>query len=128
MHLCPSPSRFSYHVYTSVSAFCHCSSTQLLFLKLSLCRRNFLTPERFSDRLVFDKVHIFFILETKFYVFIQTTILYKVFCRKLSVHIITQTYFTLWGYAVAQLVESLRYKLEGRGFDSRWCNWNFSLT
>jgi hypothetical protein len=24
------------------------------------------------------------------------------------------------GYAVAQLVEALRYKLKGRGFDSRW--------
>jgi hypothetical protein len=30
--------------------------------------------------------------------------------------------------AVAQLVETLRYKPEGRGFDSRWCHWNFSLT
>jgi hypothetical protein len=29
---------------------------------------------------------------------------------------------------VAQLFESLRYKPEGRGFDSRWCPWNFSLT
>ena len=33
-----------------------------------------------------------------------------------------------WGTAVAQLVEALRYKSEGRGFDSRWCHWNFSLT
>ena len=32
------------------------------------------------------------------------------------------------GDAVAQLVEALRYKPEGRGFDSRWCHWNFSLT
>ena len=32
------------------------------------------------------------------------------------------------GHAVAQLVEALRYKSEGRGFDSRWCHWNFSLT
>ena len=32
------------------------------------------------------------------------------------------------GHAVAQLVEALRYKPEGRGFDSRWCHWNFSLT
>jgi len=32
------------------------------------------------------------------------------------------------GHAVAQLVEVLRYKPEGRGFDSRWWNWNFSLT
>jgi hypothetical protein len=31
-------------------------------------------------------------------------------------------------HAVAQLVEALRYKLEGRGFDSRRCHWNFSLT
>ena len=31
------------------------------------------------------------------------------------------------GHAVAQLVEALRYKSEGRGFDSRWYNWNFSL-
>ena len=30
--------------------------------------------------------------------------------------------------AVAQLVEALRYKPEGRGFDSRWCHWNFSMT
>jgi len=22
----------------------------------------------------------------------------------------------------------MRYKQEGRGFDSRWCYWNFSLT
>ena len=29
---------------------------------------------------------------------------------------------------MAQLVEALRYKLEGRGFDSRRCHWNFSLT
>jgi hypothetical protein len=29
---------------------------------------------------------------------------------------------------VAQLVEALRYKPEGRGFDSRWFQWNFSLT
>jgi hypothetical protein len=33
-----------------------------------------------------------------------------------------------WGQGVAQLVEALRYKSEGRGFDSRWCHWNFSLT
>jgi hypothetical protein len=23
------------------------------------------------------------------------------------------------------LVEALRYKAEGRGFDSGWCHWNF---
>jgi hypothetical protein len=30
--------------------------------------------------------------------------------------------------AVAQLVEAVRYKPEGGGFDSRWGNWDFSLT
>jgi len=33
-----------------------------------------------------------------------------------------------WGHVVAQLVEALRYKPEGRSFDSRLCHWNFSLT
>ena len=31
-------------------------------------------------------------------------------------------YYYYWGHAVAQLVEALRYKPEGRGFDSRWCH------
>ena len=34
----------------------------------------------------------------------------------------------VWGYAVAQLVEALRYKPEVRRFDSRWSHWNFSVT
>ena len=29
---------------------------------------------------------------------------------------------------MAQLVEALRYKAEGRGLNSRLCQWNFSLT
>jgi hypothetical protein len=34
-----------------------------------------------------------------------------------------------WGHAAGgAVVEALRYKLEGRGIDSRWCHWNFSLT
>jgi hypothetical protein len=28
----------------------------------------------------------------------------------------------------APFIEALRYKHEGRGFGSRWCHWNFSLT
>jgi hypothetical protein len=36
--------------------------------------------------------------------------------------------FIIGGHAVAQLVEVLCYKPEGRGFDSRWCHRNFSLT
>jgi len=39
--------------------------------------------------------------------------------------LITQVRGTL---LVAQFVEALRYKPEGRGFDSRWCHWNFLLT
>ena len=31
-------------------------------------------------------------------------------------------YIYIWDYAVAQLVEALRYKSEGRGFDSGWCH------
>jgi hypothetical protein len=33
-------------------------------------------------------------------------------------------YRHLW-HAVAPLVEAPWYKPEGRGFDSRWCHWNF---
>jgi hypothetical protein len=29
---------------------------------------------------------------------------------------------------VVQLVYALHYKSEGRGIESRWCHWNFSLT
>jgi hypothetical protein len=37
-------------------------------------------------------------------------------------------FFKHWGtLLVAQLVEGLRYKPEGRGFDSQWCHWNFLL-
>jgi mitochondrial fission protein ELM1 len=36
-------------------------------------------------------------------------------------------YIKTW-HAVVQLVEALRYKLEGRWFDFRWCHWNFLLT
>ena len=31
------------------------------------------------------------------------------------------------GHAVEQMVEALRYKPEGLGFDSRWRHWKFSL-
>jgi hypothetical protein len=35
--------------------------------------------------------------------------------------------FILGTLLVAQLVEALRYKSDGRGFDSRWCHWNFDM-
>jgi hypothetical protein len=39
-----------------------------------------------------------------------------------------QKFILCWGQAVAQLVEALCFKPEGRGFDSRWCHSKFSLT
>jgi hypothetical protein len=41
------------------------------------------------------------------------------------VHIRLQIIKYVCGHAVAQLVEALHYKTEGRGFDSQWCHWNF---
>jgi hypothetical protein len=38
------------------------------------------------------------------------------------------SFFVTSGFAVVHLVEVLRYKPEGRGFDSRWCHWTSSLT
>jgi hypothetical protein len=45
-----------------------------------------------------------------------------------TTQLISVKFILHWGAAVAQLVEALRYKPERRGFDSRWCHWNFSLT
>jgi len=42
--------------------------------------------------------------------------------------IISRLLHSITGHAVVQLVEALRYKTEGRGFDSRCCHWNFSFT
>jgi hypothetical protein len=35
---------------------------------------------------------------------------------------------TLFGARSGAVVEALRYKPEGRGIDSLWCRWTFSLT
>jgi hypothetical protein len=35
---------------------------------------------------------------------------------------------TIYGARSSTVVEALRYKLEGRGIDSQWYQWNFSLT
>jgi hypothetical protein len=42
--------------------------------------------------------------------------------------LITMITITYWGARGSALVETLRYKPECRGIDSRWCHWNFSLT
>jgi hypothetical protein len=39
-------------------------------------------------------------------------------------------YFVIYselGAGGGAVVETLGYKPEGRGIDSRWCHWNFSL-
>jgi hypothetical protein len=64
------------------------------------------------DVFVYCYLLLFYIL-SKFIV-TKTSYLYKIHCDS--------------GHAVAQLVEALCYKPEGRGFDFRWCHWNFSLT
>ena len=38
---------------------------------------------------------------------------------------ITVREIVVYPFIGVQLVEALRYKPEGRGFDSRWCHWNF---
>ena len=69
--------------------------------------------------------------------FIQFWIIFEKFLNQISVCIrvilefycgVFQSLPQMLGYAVIQLVEALRYKSEGRGFDSRWCHRNFSLT
>jgi hypothetical protein len=41
---------------------------------------------------------------------------------------LSEIHFLRTGVRGGAVVEALRYKPEGRGIDSRWCNWNFSLT
>jgi hypothetical protein len=45
--------------------------------------------------------------------------------RKLIYFYISHPVLLIMGYAVVQLVEALRYKPEGRGFDYRLSHWNF---
>ena len=41
-----------------------------------------------------------------------------------AVHI----YIYIYGARDGVVVKALCYKPAGRGFDSRWCHWNFSVT
>jgi len=45
----------------------------------------------------------------------------------MSVYIFVIAYITN-GARGGVVVKALRYKSAGRGFDSRWCHWNFSVT
>ena len=49
-------------------------------------------------------------------------------CRTDDMEGNSDKYVCTLGHPVAPLVEALRYNLEGRGFDSRCCHRNFSLT
>ena len=44
------------------------------------------------------------------------------------IHIHIHTYIHTHGALGGVVVKALRYKRVGRGFDSRWCHWNFSVT
>ena len=61
--------------------------------------------------------------------FIDAKLLEDICIFFLREHVLLNIYTLIQqvGHAVAQLVEALRYKPEGRGFDSRWCHWNFLL-
>jgi hypothetical protein len=52
--------------------------------------------------------------------------MYCVTGRSYEVH--EKTSQSIPDFSQAHLVEALRYKSECRGFDFRWCYWNFSLT
>jgi hypothetical protein len=47
--------------------------------------------------------------------------------EKITMHVFGSVPF-LSGTRGGVVVEALHYKPEGRGFDSPWCHWIFSLT
>jgi hypothetical protein len=68
-----------------------------------------------------------------FLVFVVTLSAWKFSIRLPKWNHLDDNLYVTWIYAsgghpVAQLLEALHYKLEGRGFDSRCCHSNFSLT
>jgi hypothetical protein len=50
------------------------------------------------------------------------------FLKVLKIQYKFMSLFLKEGHTVAQLVENLRYKPEGRGFDSQWYHRNVSFT
>jgi hypothetical protein len=49
------------------------------------------------------------------------------FCKH-SCFLLVGTLVWIMGYLKVHLVEALRFKMEGRMFDSQWGHWDFSLT
>jgi hypothetical protein len=48
--------------------------------------------------------------------------------RKLHNEELNDLHFKPNGARGGVVVKAIRYKPAGRGFDSRWCHWNFSVT
>jgi hypothetical protein len=46
----------------------------------------------------------------------------------MNIHALISRGSPTWGVRGGVVVKALRYKLAGRGFDFRWCHWNFSVT
>ena len=42
--------------------------------------------------------------------------------------VLTEAFFFAYVYMGHAVVKALHYKLEVRGFDSRWSHWNFTST
>ena len=62
-----------------------------------------------------------------FHLVVHKVVLFYAYAKLCPVlYIIRESFITV--SALAQLVESLGYQPEGRGFDSLKCNWNFLLT
>jgi hypothetical protein len=59
---------------------------------------------------------------------ITQTIVTNVYTLRRVVYRYVQLFTYLLGARVGAVVEALRYKQEGRGFDYRCCHWNISLT
>jgi len=59
--------------------------------------------------------------------FISTNCVFVYMLFVIQVPITQQLFFLRGTLLVAQLVEALRYKPEGSGFDSRWYHWIFFI-
>ena len=53
---------------------------------------------------------------------------YALFISEMNVDRNLDYYIMIRGARGVVVVKALRYKPVGRGFDSRWCHWNFSVT
>ena len=96
----------------------------------SLCNGGPLITRRFIQLHLFPKLREIFVSVRDIILKADQHIIFfpqNSFCAGSLVYITWHTNL-IEGHAVAQLVEALRYKREGRGFDSRRCHRNFSLT